>query len=74
MKKKFRKKHGIKRVDFVFYPQRMSNRPMGGIALGKIWSAKKFKGLHQQYEVNEATRLSPTELRPILEKILNEIE
>ena len=74
LNKKFRKKLGVKRVDYVFYPQIPSNRPVGGIALGSIWSVNKYKKLYEQYEENKATQLTPSELRPMLEEILNEID
>ncbi len=69
----FRKQQGIKRVDFVFYPQIPSNRPVGGISLGSIWKVNKFKKLYEKYEVNEETLLSPVELRPLLMQELQAI-
>lgn len=72
--KKFRKKLGVKRVDYIFYPQIVSNRPVGGIALGSIWGVTKYKGLYEKYEENKDTKLSPEELRGMLEEVLNEIE
>lgn len=70
LKKSFRKKLGIKRVDFVFYSQIPSQRPVGGIALGRVFKALKFKKLYQRYEVNPKTKLSPEEIRPVLEREL----
>lgn len=73
LQESFRKQQGIKRVDFVFYPQIPSNRPVGGISLGSIWKVNKFKKLYERYEVNEETLLSPDELRPLLEQELKAI-
>jgi hypothetical protein len=72
--KGFRKKLGVTRVDYVFYPQIPSNRPVGGIALDSIWSVNKYKKLYEQYEENKETAISTEELRGMLEGILNEIE
>lgn len=69
---KFRKKHGIKRVDFIFTPQTPSKRPVGGIALGDIFQAPKFSKLEQKYELDQ--KLSPEALRPLLEEKLNKIK
>ncbi|MGE3608251.1 MAG: hypothetical protein AB7I27_01590 [Bacteriovoracaceae bacterium] len=74
LKKSYREKHGIKRVDFVYYSQIPSSRPTGGIALGNVLRALKYKKLYQKYEVDEATKLDPEALRPILEKELKEIQ
>ncbi len=71
--KNFQKKHGIKRVDYIFYPQIPSRRPVGGIALESIWKVNKYKKLYEKYEVNPETSLPPEELRGMLE-LLNEIE
>lgn len=65
---------GVKRIDFVFYPQIPSDRPVGGTALGSIWKVNKYKKLYEKYEENEATKLSIKELRKKLEAILPEIE
>jgi hypothetical protein len=73
LQESFRNQQGIKRVDFVFYPQIPSNRPVGGISLGSIWKVNKFKKLYEKYEVNEETLLSPEELRPLLEQELKSI-
>lgn len=72
--KGFRKKLGIKRVDYIFYPQIPSHRPVGGIALDSIWSVNKYKKLYEQYEVNKDSKLSVEDLRVKLEEILNEID
>ena len=72
--KGFRKKHGVKRVDYIFYPQIPSNRPVGGTALDSIWSVNKYKKLYEMYEEDKATKLSYPELRIKLEETLNEIE
>jgi hypothetical protein len=68
---KFRRRHGIKRVDFVFYPQIPSKRPVGGIALGDIFKAPKFNKLEQRHEIEQ--QLSPEELLPLLDQHLNAI-
>lgn len=73
LNKSFKKKLGVKRVDYVFYPQIPSNRPVGGIALDSIWSVNKYKKLYEQYEVDKATKLSVEDLRIKLEETLNEI-
>jgi hypothetical protein len=64
-------KAGIKRFDYVFYPQIPSARPVGGAALGKLLDALKYKKLYEKYEVEG--ELSPGELLPFL-PILDEIE
>lgn len=69
----FRERHGVKRVDFVFYPQIPSKRPTGGMALGRLFKVNDFKKLYDRYEVNPKTKLSPEELRPILKKRLQSI-
>tara|TARA_R110000868_G_scaffold287003_2_gene547447 strand:+ start:3115 stop:4512 length:1398 start_codon:yes stop_codon:yes gene_type:complete len=74
LSKSFRKKHGVKRVDYIFYPQIPSNRPVGGTALDSIWSVNKYKKLYEMYEEDKATKLSYPELRIKLEETLNEIE
>jgi hypothetical protein len=71
--KKTQKKLGIKRVDYVFYTQIESDRPIGGMSLGKTMKAPKFKNLYEEHEVDKNTKLSPKELRPLLEEILQEI-
>lgn len=71
---KTREELGVKRVDYVFYPQIASKRPVGGMALGSIWKVNKYKKLYEKYEENEATKLSPAKLRPLLESILLEIQ
>ena len=73
LSERFLKKHGIKRVDFVFYPQIASQRPVGGMALGKVLKALKFLKLYEKYEVNPKTKLSSEALRPILERELRKI-
>lgn len=65
---------GVKRIDYVFYPQIPSNRPVGGIALGSIWKVNKYKKLYEKYEVEEETKLSVKDLRVKLEEILPEVE
>jgi hypothetical protein len=70
---KARKKLGVKRVDYIFYAQIPSQRPVGGMALESIWKASKFKKLYDMYEVNESTKLSVEDLRIILKDKLNEI-
>jgi hypothetical protein len=67
------KKLGVKRVDYVFYPQIPSNRPVGGMALESVWKAPKFKKLYETYEVNPKTKLGLKELRSKLDEILQEI-
>lgn len=69
-----RKKLGIKRVDFVFYAQTPSDRPIGGTANWRKKYALKFKKSYEKYEVNEETKLDAQSLRPILEKELQIIE
>ena len=66
-----RKKLGITRVDYIFYPQTPSNRPVGGTALNKLLKALHYKKLYEKYEVEE--KLSPEDLRPLL-KELDDIE
>lgn len=70
--KKTIKKLGITRVDYVFYPQIASNRPVGGMALGSVVKALKFKKLYDTYEVNEKTKIDTKALREKLQ-ILQEI-
>ncbi len=70
---KARKKLGVKRIDYIFYAQIPSQRPVGGMALESIWKASKFKKLYDMYEVNESTKLSVEDLRIILKDKLNEI-
>jgi hypothetical protein len=67
------KKLGVKRVDYVFYPQIPSNRPVGGMALESVWKAPKFKKLYETYEVNPKTKLGLKELRSKLDELLQEI-
>jgi hypothetical protein len=69
---KFRKEHKIKRVDFIFTPQTLSHRPVGGIALGNIFQAPKFNKLEKKYEIDG--KMSPEDLKPILEEELNKIK
>jgi len=69
-----RQELGIKRVDYVFYPQIASNRPVGGTALNTIWQVNKYKKLYEKYEENKETALSVKELRVKLEELLPEIE
>lgn len=69
----FRKSQGVKRVDFVYYSQIPSKRPVGGMSLGNIFKVNKFLKLYEKYEVNEETKLSPENLRPILEEKLSAI-
>lgn len=74
LNKKNLRKHDVVRVDYIFFPQIPSNRPVGGIALGNIWKVSKFKKLYEKYEVNPQTKVSAEELRPKLEEILNQIK
>lgn len=69
---KYRSKHGIKRVDFIFHPQIPSRRPVGGMALGDFKAAPKFDKLERKYEIEQ--KLSPEELLPLLDQYLNVIE
>ncbi len=69
-----RAKLGIKRVDFVFYAQTPSERPVGGAATWKKTHVLKFKKLYDKYEVSKEGKLSPAELRPLLEEKLQVIE
>ena len=73
LQKGYRKKYGIKRLDFAFYPQIASNRPVGGTAMNALLETLKYVKLYEKYEVNEKTKLSPAELRPLLEKKLQRI-
>lgn len=73
LSKKKQKELGIKRLDYVFYKQIPSHRPVGGMALGKVLKTNKFIKLYKKYEVEEETKLSPKELRPILQKELQKI-
>jgi hypothetical protein len=70
---KVRTKLGVKRVDYIFYSQIPSQRPVGGMALESIWKAAKFKKLYETYEVNEETKLGIEDLRVKLEENLQEI-
>jgi hypothetical protein len=70
---KVRKKLGVKRIDYVFYSQIPSLRPVGGMALASIWKVAKFKKLYEMYEVDEATKLTVEDLRVVLEENLKEI-
>lgn len=72
--KGFRRKHGVKRVDYVFYPQIPSLRPVGGTALNSIWSVNKYKKLYEQYEENKDSKLSTEDLRLKLDEILTNAE
>ncbi len=71
---KVREELGVKRVDYVFYPQIPSNRPVGGMALGSIWKVNKYKKLYEKYEENKETKLPVNILRLKLEEILQEIQ
>lgn len=74
LSKKFRKKHGVKRVDYVFYPQIPSKRPVGGTALKSIWPVSKYKELYDKYEANADSKLSTEDLRLKLDEILTNAE
>lgn len=74
LNEKVQERLGVKRVDYVFYPQIASNRPVGGAALGSIWKVNKYKKLYEKYEVESETKLSVDQLRLKLESILQEIQ
>lgn len=73
LNEKNNKKIGVKRVDYIFYSQIPSGRPVGGMALGSIWKVAKFKKLTEKYEVNESTKLGLSDLKMVLERELKEI-
>ena len=74
LKDKARRALGIKRVDYIFYAQTPSNRPIGGAANKSKRYALRFKRFYEKYEVSKSTKLSPEKLRPLLERKLQIIE
>jgi hypothetical protein len=70
---KYRKKLGVTRVDYVFYNQLKSNRPVGGMALGEPFRAGTFKKYYEEFEKNETTKLSKKELSEKLIELLPEV-
>jgi len=68
--KKFRKKHGVKRIDYVFYSQIKSNRPVGGAPLDNPFGAIKFFKLQEKHEADKSVYpLDKVLLKQHLDKI-----
>lgn len=69
------KRHGVTRVDYIFFPQIPSHRPVGGAPLGNLRNAKHYRDLHEEYEKGKDLTFEQREsMRDFLAEELNKIE